>query len=177
MPPQADKYERTTPNDTDLGFRLGRMERLNTQDCSLDRISPKKSYVDKARMLIAPVVIGAIALLLRLPFLKVAMHVDEGGYAYTAFWWSKGMRLYDQLWFDRPQGIFVIYRLIFKFVGTDAIAIRIGAALAGLAATWLVYLIARRCFDRQIAIAASGIFAVLSACPQTEGFSGTPRLL
>ena len=122
--------------------------------------------------LLDTIAIGILAMLSRVPFFGVAMHVDEGGYAYTAYWWAHGQRLYDQLWFDRPQGIFVVYRLIFALIGYGTIHIRIGAALAGVFAAWFVYLIARRLFDRQIAILAGLIFAVVSACPQVEGFTG-----
>jgi len=141
-------------------------------DQALARWNSKITSTQLRAGLLDTIAIGIMAFLARVPFFGVAMHVDEGGYAYTAYWWAHGQRLYEQLWFDRPQGIFIVYRLIFALIGYGTLHIRIAAALAGVFAAWFVYLIARRLFDRQIAILAGLIFAVVSACPQIEGFTG-----
>jgi 4-amino-4-deoxy-L-arabinose transferase-like glycosyltransferase len=96
---------------------------------------------------------------------------DEGGYAYAAYWWSKGLHLYDELWFDRPQAIFVIYRIIFATLGSSVVSIRIGIAIVSAFAALMVYLVTKRYFDRQTALLAGVFFAVFSAAPQIEGFT------
>src|SRR4051812_37120893 len=59
---------------------------------------------------VAGLVIGAV--LLRLPYLNVPISADEGGYATAAYWWARGDTLYQQITITRPQGIFVVFRLI-----------------------------------------------------------------
>src|SRR6185503_4875891 len=61
--------------------------------------------------LLAVLVAGSI--LLRVPFLSVPMITDEGGYSYTAKFWSSEYQLYRDIPFDRPQAIFLLYRLAF----------------------------------------------------------------
>ena len=51
-------------------------------------------------------------LLLRLPYLDVPISADEGGYATAAYWWARGDTLYQNITITRPQGIFVVFRLI-----------------------------------------------------------------
>jgi len=50
--------------------------------------------------------------LVRVPFLHVPIINDEGAYAYTAHFWFHTVQLYRELPFDRPQGIFLIYKAI-----------------------------------------------------------------
>ena len=116
-------------------------------------------------------IVTLLALIIRIPFLSVPLMSDEGGYAYAAHWWSKGLRLYDEVWFDRPQAIFVLYRTIFATLGSSVVSIRIAAAIVSAFAAWLVYLVARRYFDKQIALIAGILFALFSAAPQIEGFT------
>src|SRR5215831_16298460 len=69
-------------------------------------------------------IIALLAVIVRIPFLSVPLMSDEGGYGYAAYWWSKGLHLYDELWFDRPQAIFVLYRIIFSTLGSSVVSIR-----------------------------------------------------
>src|SRR5438067_10132813 len=52
------------------------------------------------------------ACLLRWPYLAAPISADEGGYATAAYWWARGDALYRGLTITRPQGIFVLFRLI-----------------------------------------------------------------
>jgi len=97
-------------------------------------------------------IVGLLALIVRIPFLSVPLMSDEGGYGYAAYWWSKGLHLYDELWFDRPQAIFVLYRIIFATLGSSVVSIRIGVAIVSALTAWLVYLLAKRYFDRNVAL-------------------------
>ena len=49
-----------------------------------------------------------LSIVLRLPFLSVPLTDDEAGYAYVSSWLARGLALYSDLWFDRPQGIFLL---------------------------------------------------------------------
>ena len=56
------------------------------------------------------ITVGAVAVLLRLPFLTSGLGEDEGGYAYVARAWGHGAHLYTAAWVDRPQGLLLAYR-------------------------------------------------------------------
>ena len=70
--------------------------------------------------LLAPVVLVAGSVVLRLPFLDAPLTADEGGYAEIARLWAHGGSLYGSVWVDRPQGLIVVFR---------------GALAAGLSST------------------------------------------
>ena len=45
-----------------------------------------------------------LSLALRIPFFRMPMLADEGGYAYATRGWVEGTgRLYDDLWISRPR--------------------------------------------------------------------------
>jgi len=102
---------------------------------------------------------------------------DEGGYAYTAYWWFKGFQLYsDQLWFDRPQGIFLAYKLGMTLLGTQTWAIRLWGALWASGTSVFVYLITKHLSNDRTALVASMIYAIFSAMPQIEGFTSNAEV-
>ena len=112
-----------------------------------------------------------LTLAVRLPFLDWPLTVDEAGYAYGAHWWSQGLSLYsDELWFDRPQGIFVAYRVGMWLFGESTEAMRIHGALWSAASTMLLVMLAARMFDRRVALITGLVFAVVSGAPRIEGF-------
>ena len=120
---------------------------------------------------------GAVSVLLRWPFLSVPLNSDEGGYAYTAHWMLQGLQLYRDLWFDRPQGTFLIYAGIFRLFGESVESIRFGAAVYNALTVVLLALLGRRLLGTRAGLAAAGLFAVASASPQVEGFTANGELL
>ena len=51
-----------------------------------------------------PYLLAGLALIaIRLPFLRVPLDADEGGYAYLSRQWAAGGRLYGPVWVDRPR--------------------------------------------------------------------------
>ena len=118
----------------------------------------------------------ALSLLLRLPFLSVGLTDDEAGYAYVASWLARGLALYRDLWFDRPQGIFLIYGAILALFGEATEAIRLAAGLYNAVTTFLVFLLGRRLIGERPALAAAFLFAVASSSPGIEGFTANGEL-
>lgn len=119
----------------------------------------------------------AIALLLRLPFLTMPMIADEGGYAYAARDWLYGDgELYADLWISRPQGIFLLYALIFETLGTDTVAFRLAAWLAGCGTAIAVWAIARRWRPGPEANVAVLVFVVVSGSPGLEGYTANAEM-
>jgi hypothetical protein len=118
----------------------------------------------------------ALSLLVRLPFLSVPLTTDEAGYAYVAHWLDRGLALYRDLWFDRPQGIFLVYGAILRVFGGSTEAIRLGAAAYNALTVVLLYFLGRSWFGRRAGLAAAAIFAGASASPVIEGFTANGEL-
>jgi 4-amino-4-deoxy-L-arabinose transferase-like glycosyltransferase len=147
---------------------------VETSPVELARGRPVATASGLAAPYVLPLIaLGAalLALLVRLPFLDWPLTVDEAGYAYGARLWSEGVSLYsDEVWFDRPQGIFVAYRAGMAVLGDSTEAIRLLGALWSAATVALVVWLADRMFDRRVALVAGAILAVVSAAPAIEGF-------
>ncbi len=123
------------------------------------------------RLALSLALAAAVSLALRLPFLSVPLITDEAGYAYVAYWLARGQALYRDLWFDRPQGIFLIYGAILRLFGESTEAIRLAAGLYNAGTTVLLGLLGARLFGPLAGAAAAGVFAVASASPVIEGFT------
>ncbi|MCX6022402.1 MAG: glycosyltransferase family 39 protein [Chloroflexi bacterium] len=118
-----------------------------------------------------------LALALRLPFLSLPLTVDEGSYAYVAYWWLHGATLYDQVWIDRPQGLFIVFAGIIRLLGESPEALRLGVALLNLGTTTLVYGVALHVTRRSVALLAAALYAVLSAHPRIEGVIANSEII
>ena len=126
--------------------------------------------------LLAIAATAVIGVVLRLHFRAVPLNTDEGGFAAIARLWREGYALYGNVaWVDRPQGLLVLYRLAGLADSDQAIrALAIAASLVTLAAVaaaaWAVA-------GRAPAVAAAGLYAVLSPAPHLEGFTANGELL
>lgn len=119
----------------------------------------------------------ALSFLLRIPYFRVGMISDEGGYAYVAQHWLSGRgTLYEDFWVSRPQGIFVVYAAIMKTIGTSVVDLRIGAWLFVVATMPPVYALARAYAGRRAGIVSLLLFAVISASPAIEGFTANAEV-
>jgi len=131
-------------------------------------------------LLSVPLVAGiaaVLAILVRLPFLSWPVTVDEAGYAYGARWWFSGLTMYsDDLWFDRPQGIFLVYRLGTTVFGDSVEAIRLNGALWAAGTVAAVVLLSARIFDRRVAVVAGLLCAVVGTAPVIEGFTANAEV-
>lgn len=123
------------------------------------------------------VIVAAFALVVRFPFFSWALTDDEGSYAYTAHWWFRGLTLYSHdLWFDRPQGIFLAYKAGMLLLGESTWAIRLSGALWAAATVVVVYLLARRLADRRAAFIAAVLCAIYSGAPHVKGFTANAEV-
>lgn len=116
-------------------------------------------------------------LAIRIPFFRIPMVADEGGYAYATRGWVEGTGvLYGDLWISRPQGIFFVYAGIFDLFGSGTIALRFAAWIAAALTTVAVWGFARLLTNARTAIGAAFIFMVLSASPALEGYTANAEI-
>lgn len=124
-----------------------------------------------------PILAAAVlAVLLRVPFLGTGLSTDEGGYAYVARQWSRGARLYDTVWLDRPQGLLLTYRALLG-IDDSGWTIRLGMVLAGAIITVALGAIGWLLAGRAVGIAAAWIYAVVGVAPHLEGITLNGELL
>lgn len=124
-----------------------------------------------------PLLAAAVfAALLRAPFLFTGLSTDEGGYAYVAQQWSRGQRLYDTAWLDRPQGLLLTYRALLA-IDDSGWTIRLGMVLAGAIITVALGVLGSQLIGRTAGIAAAWIYAVVGVAPHLEGMTFNGELL
>lgn len=107
---------------------------------------------------------------LRAPFLSAGLLPDEGGYAYVAQRWSRGARLYDDAWADRPQGLLIAFRLLLN-IAEEPWAIRLGAVICGAGITVLLGVIGWQLRGPATGVAAAAIYAIVGVGPRFNGFT------
>jgi 4-amino-4-deoxy-L-arabinose transferase-like glycosyltransferase len=118
-----------------------------------------------------------LSLAARIPFFDIPMIHDEGGYAYAARGWIEGTgHLYDDLWISRPQGIFVVYGLVFEFLGTGVWALRFTAWIFAALTVYAVWLFGRRWSAPRIANLAAVLCALMLSWPSFEGFTANAEV-
>jgi len=103
------------------------------------------------------------------PYIDAPLHVDAAGYALAAYWWSQGDTLYQDISITRPQGIFVVFRLIEAVGFGDARGIHLVGAAVCLLSALLLWWIAARVWGRAIGLSAAIVFVVLMSVPALEG--------
>lgn len=117
------------------------------------------------------------SLALRVPFFDIPMIHDEGGYAYATRGWINGTgQLYGDLWISRPQGIFVLYALIFDTLGEGVRALRFTAWAFAAITIVTVWLFGHRWSPPRIANLAAMLTAVLLSLPNLEGFTANAEI-
>ena len=117
-----------------------------------------------------------LSILIRVPFLSVPMIADEGGYAYVARFWTESHQLYRDIPFDRPQGIFLIYKLIFSTTGASVEGVRLAAAIVNALTLAVIFLITWGAVSPRGAWLAAIVYAIFSASPAIEGFTANAEI-
>ena len=116
---------------------------------------------------VAVLMLGSI--LLWLPSLELPLDIDAACYAVAAHWWAHGDTLYRHFTITRPQGIFVVYRII-QAIGFDSVAgIRFAGAIYCAFCVLALLLVVRRVWGEAIGFGAAGLFALIMALPSLEG--------
>jgi len=138
----------------------------------------KKSAIDKKsdvaiRFNIWPwvAIIGVIiaAAVIRSRLLSVPFERDEGEYAYIAQQMLKGVPPYVSAYSMKLPGIYVVYALIMTLFGQTHTGIHLGLLIFNAATIFVVFLLTKKLFGSIAAVAAGGVYAVLSI---TSGVTG-----
>ncbi len=116
-------------------------------------------------------IIGVIiaAAVIRGRLLSVPFERDEGEYAYIAQQMLKGIPPYISAYSMKLPGIYVVYALIMTLFGQTHTSIHFGLLIFNAATIFVVFLLAKKLFGSIAAVAAGGIYAVLSI---TSGVTG-----
>ncbi len=138
----------------------------------------KKSAIDKKPAVAVSfniwpwvAIIGVIiaAAVIRGRLLPVPLERDEGEYAYIAQQMLKGIPPYVSAYSMKLPGIYVVYALIMSVFGQTHTGIHLGLLIFNAATIFVVFLLAKKLFGSIAAVAAGGIYAVLSI---TSGVTG-----
>jgi hypothetical protein len=138
----------------------------------------KKSAIDKkpavaAHFNIWPwvAIIGVIiaAAVIRGRLLSVPLERDEGEYAYIAQQMLKGVPPYVSAYSMKLPGIYVVYALIMTLFGQTHTGIHLGLLIFNAATIFVVFLLAKKLFGSIAAVAAGGVYAVLSISSGVTG--------
>lgn len=120
--------------------------------------------------------VSVASYLLWLPYLDAPLDDDAAGYATAAYWWGRGDTLYRDITITRPQGIFVVFRLL-QAVGLGSVrGIHVAAALTCIVALLILAVVARRLWGAGIALGAAAAFGGLMAAPYLQGPTANAEL-
>ena len=75
----------------------------------------------------------ALIIAMRLRFIFAPITSDEGGILAIARAWNRGATLYKDVWADRPQGLFIVYRFFVMIGLGNPAGVRILALVACIA--------------------------------------------
>jgi hypothetical protein len=135
--------------------------------------------VTRTKLILSILITLICAVCIRIPFFEVPMISDEGGYAYVAHFWSDQYMPYRDMPFDRPQGIFLLYRIALAF-GEDIGAIRMFAAAWNALTAVAIMLCIGAVFPLRRVFGASLLggllYAVFSTAPRIEGFTANAEI-
>ncbi|MFH1995473.1 MAG: glycosyltransferase family 39 protein [Candidatus Omnitrophota bacterium] len=133
------------------------------------RITSGKDQAIVTWAVVLIIVLASFAIRIRLA--DVPLQRDEGEYAYHGQLLLQGIPPYVKAYSMKMPGIFVVYALIMAVFGQTNAGIHMGLAVVNAATIIIVFLLGRRLFDREIGIAASAFFAVLSLSQGLQGVS------
>ncbi|MGH8823254.1 MAG: hypothetical protein ACRDVN_02105 [Jiangellaceae bacterium] len=116
----------------------------------------------------------AAAAAMRLRFAGVPLTADEAGYGVVAGRWADGASLYGDAWVDRPQALVLLYRVAWESgpTGVRVLAL-VATAVTALGVAWA----ARTLAGRNAALAAAGLYLLVSPAPRLEGWAANGELL
>jgi len=131
--------------------------------------SPERPLSRGTRIAIGVVLAGAF--LMRARLLEVPLGRDEGVYAYIAWLILHGVPLYTSTVDLQMPGLWMLYSLFLRFLGTSGVGIHLGLLIANLTSTWFVFLLGRRLLSQRAGVVAAACFAAMTLSQRMLGFT------
>lgn len=104
----------------------------------------------------------AVVVSVRVRLLAIPLERDEGEFAYMGQLLLKGIPPFTHAYTMKIPGVSVVYALFMFLFGQSSVAIHAGLLIVNGICVYLVYLLAKRLFDRDVAIYSCVSYAVLS---------------
>jgi 4-amino-4-deoxy-L-arabinose transferase-like glycosyltransferase len=119
----------------------------------------------------------ALIIAMRLRFIFAPITSDEGGILAIARAWNRGATLYKDVWADRPQGLFIVYRFFVMIGLGNPAGVRILALVACIAGAIACGSLAAALVGDRARWSAALLVGVFTSVPQFEGFIANGELL
>jgi hypothetical protein len=116
--------------------------------------------------------IAAAAILVRVPSIAAPLGIDQGLWASAVRAMDRGLLLYQDVWEQRPPGIYFIYLAGFRLLGWTAATVAWLDILAAAATTILLAAIAWRAAGRATAAVCAALYAALTMPAWLYGYGG-----
>lgn len=115
------------------------------------------------------IIILAVAIIVRILWLKLTLNADEGELGYDAMMWLRGELPYTARFSEKPPLAYLIYVVLGFFFGNTIIPVRIFNDV--LFFMWIIalYLIAENWYGKGVGLAASFLYVLLLNAPVTWG--------
>jgi 4-amino-4-deoxy-L-arabinose transferase-like glycosyltransferase len=110
-----------------------------------------------------------VVVFVRIRLLQAPLERDEGEYAYMGQLMIKGVPPYVLAYSMKLPGVSAAYAAIMLLFGQSATGIHLGLLIVNGICAFLVFLLARRLFDRNAAVCSCACFAVLSLSQSVYG--------
>lgn len=110
--------------------------------------------------------------LIRVRLLNFPLERDEGEYAYAGQLILHAIAPYRYCYSMKLPGTAAAYALFTAIFGQTAIGVHLGLLIVNSATTVLLYLLAKKLFDKLAGVVAAATFAFLSLEPTVLGFAG-----
>ena len=112
-----------------------------------------------------------ILFFLRRNFLGIPMERDEGSYVMYGKWLVDGAKPYVDFYEMKPPGIFLVYGLMVKLFGYDALSLQKGFCYVYALILLFFYLFFRNLFGKKMAMVLLPVGGLLFLNPQIYGFT------
>ncbi len=107
----------------------------------------------------------------RLRLLGIPLERDEGGFAYIGKMMFEGQNLYTDLYDSKLPGLYFMYGVFVHLFGYSASGVHAGLLLCNMAATLLLFFLAKKLYSAETAASAALVFVVMSTSPNVFGFA------
>jgi len=134
------------------------------------RIGPEKNGRLWTVVLLAAIILFFSAIRFRLR--TMSLERDEGEYAYAGQLILQGIPPYQLAYNMKLPGTYAAYALMMTVFGQSSVGIHLGMIVVNGATIILVFLLAKRLWDRIAGLAAAAIYGLLSNSGAVLGFAG-----